>query len=210
MSTSPHPTRSPRPGAPPSGLSTLETRSDEDLLRRARVGEAAAYGEIFRRYEHRARHFARSLVAPDDVDDVVAESFAKVLRALRGGKGPVDQPVRYLMTAVRTTAATHHARRARASQLAPRLVDREPIEQEVPLSSDDRVAVAFRSLAPRWRQVIWWSEIDGLSPGEIGERLDLSPAAAAALTGHLHLFLELGCPDHLSAKTHASVDARQR
>lgn len=157
-------------------------RSDEELLEGVRAGEAAAYAEIYRRYEHEARRFARSLVASDEVDDIVAESFAKMLRALRAARGPVDHPASYLMVTVRTTAATFHARRIRGQRLHERLARPEVAEDALPMFGDDRLVVAFRSLTPRWRQVLWWSEIEGMSPGAIGARLGLSPGAAAALS----------------------------
>jgi RNA polymerase sigma factor (sigma-70 family) len=160
----------------------LRDQPDDDLLRRVRSGDAAAYAEIYRRYEREARRFARSLVSADAVDDVVAESFAKMLRALLGNKGPMDHPARYLMVTVRTTAATLHVRRARGHAVRQRLALPEAVEDEHPMLGDDRLTVAFRSLTPRWRQVIWWSEIEGMSPSEIGERLSLSPGAAAALS----------------------------
>lgn len=179
MITTPQPFSSPEPIEP---TGPITERSDEDLLLRVRAGEAAAYAEIYRRYVQEARRFARSLVPADDVDDVVAESFAKMLRALHGSKGPVDHPARYLMVTVRTTAATMHVRRARGQSVHQRLGAADVTEDEIPLFADDRLVVAFRSLSPRWRQVIWWSEIEGMSPGEIGERLDLSAGAAAALS----------------------------
>jgi RNA polymerase sigma factor (sigma-70 family) len=178
----PPPSERSQPAAAPDAAVPLTERSDEELLLRVRDGEAAAYAEIYRRYEHEARRFACSLVPTHDVDDVVAESFAKMLRALHGRKGPVDHPARYLMVTVRTTAATMHVRRARGQSLSERLGTLDASEDELPLFSDDRLVVAFRSLSSRWRQVIWWSEIEGMSPGEIGARLDLSPGAAAALS----------------------------
>lgn len=157
--------------------------SDATLLLAVRAGDLAAYGELYHRYSGDARRYARSLAGADDVEDIVAEAFAKVLRAVKAGGGPVDRVAPYLMVAVRTTAATIHGRRARARAL-DRLVGATDtlVDAPDPLRADDRLAVAFRSLSPRWRQVIWWSVIDGMSATEIGERLDLKPTAASALS----------------------------
>jgi len=166
----------------PTSRSRTEA-SDRSLLLAVRIGDAGAYGELYRRYAGDARRYARSLAGPDDVEDVVAESFAKMLRAVRSGHGPVDRAAPYLMVAVRTSAATIHGRRARARAFDLKFAPTEAVmEDPSALVSDDQLVTAFRSLSRRWRQVIWWSVIEGMSPGEIGERLDINASAAAALT----------------------------
>lgn len=155
--------------------------SDEDLLLLVRSGDPAAFGELYRRYEHEARRFARSLVSRDDVDDVVAESFTKMLRALNRGKGPQNHPVRYLMVTVRTTAASLHGRRARVDKTVVRLSNETDVGDLRFAVDDTDLVEAFQSLQPRWRQVIWWTEIEGLGPAEVAEHLGLSPSAASAL-----------------------------
>lgn len=153
---------------------------DEILLRQVRAGEPAAYAELYERHEDALRRYARSLVPANDVDDLVAESFMAMLRAINGGKGPVDQPLHYLMVVVRNGAATYYKRRARASDVVDRLtLEPQPAPAEV--TGNPHLEAAFQALSPRWRQVIWWSEVEDLSPSEIGARLDLSPAAASAL-----------------------------
>lgn len=161
---------------------SLRLRHDDDLLLDVRAGIEEAYGEIYRRYEPEARSFARSLVGPDAVDDVVAGAFMKMLQALRSGHGPVNHPVRYLMVAVRSSANDHRARGARDRDVASRLIETDVAEDRSPMHEDDPLVVAFLTLSARWRQVLWWSEIEGQSPGEIGLRLGIKPAAAAALT----------------------------
>jgi RNA polymerase sigma factor (sigma-70 family) len=158
-------------------------RSDVDLLVAVREGDAEAWCEIYRRYEHEARRFARSLVPSDDVDDLVAEAFAKVLRALRSGRGPEDHPERYLMVAVRTTATSVHRQRTRQRDLLVR-VGPEPehaVGADPGELGDGTLTAAFATLSPRWRQVLWWSEVEGRSPAEIGAELGLTANAAAAL-----------------------------
>lgn len=167
----------------PRTADPVHLRDDEQLLLDVRAGEDEAYGEIYRRYAPQVRGFARSLVGGDEVDDVVADAFTKVLHALRAGNGPVTHPVRYLMVAVRSAANDHRARQAKDRNLAGRLSrNGDPVVEEADdLYEDDQLVIAFRSLAPRWRQVIWWSEIEGRPPIDIGRRLGISAGAAAAL-----------------------------
>jgi RNA polymerase sigma factor (sigma-70 family) len=155
--------------------------TDRELLQIVRAGEYRAFGELYRRYAHDAHRFARSLVRPEDVDDVVSESFAKVLHALQAGNGPDDHPVRYLMVTVRTTAVGLHAQRARRTALHRRYAPGLRAQEGDPGLRDELLLEAFASLSPRRRKVIWWSEIEGLSALEIGQRLGVTAGAAAAL-----------------------------
>ena len=52
---------------------------------------------------------------------------------------------------------------------------------EQPVSMDDDLVAAFTQLSPRWRQVLWWNVIEGLSPAEISERMNLAAPAVSAL-----------------------------
>lgn len=163
---------------------SLATWSEEDLLLHVRGGDPAVFGELYRRFEGDARRLARSLVRPDDVDDVVAEAFAKMLRALDRGKGPVDGAVRYLMVTVRTTAMSSYGRRAKNARIVESVgatVPTAPTEETPFAVEDPALLEAFRSLSPRWRQVIWWTEVEGMGPGDVAARLDITAQAASAL-----------------------------
>lgn len=167
----------PEADAPPT-----TTRPDVELLEAVRQGDPGAFGEVYRRHEPVVRRFCRSLVPADEVDDLVAETFTKVFSAIRAGKGPVDHPERYLMVAARSTAMTFHRRRAQAKKTADVIAQQPVAHPEGPEAHDAALAAAMASLTPRWRQVIWWSTVDGLAPTEIGARLGLSTAAVASLT----------------------------
>ena len=55
-----------------------------DLISAAGSGDAAAYGTLYERHVLAARRVAAQMVrAPADVDDVVAETFARMLRLIR-------------------------------------------------------------------------------------------------------------------------------
>src|SRR3954469_20284873 len=90
-----------------------DERSDMDLLRATREGDDHAFGELWLRCEPDARRYARTLTGRADVEDGVAEAFAKVLNAIRRGRGPTEHPIRYLMVAVRTTVFNAHDARVR-------------------------------------------------------------------------------------------------
>src|SRR5919107_528106 len=84
-----------------SHISTIDGPSDAELISAVRGGDVDAYGELFARHVEAARRLARQLVSGPDVDDLVAEAFAKVFGVLRRGGGPDLAFRAYLLTAVR-------------------------------------------------------------------------------------------------------------
>jgi RNA polymerase sigma factor (sigma-70 family) len=174
------------------GGTTLERAAPEatdgELLARVRGGEQSAFAELWARYEPDARSFARYLTrSPHETDDVVAEAFAKVLRAIHGGAGPTENFKPYLMTAIRRTWWRRTEQRPDiplddGNDVRPpgsATVEQELADEEF----DGAAGRALRSLSPRWQTVLWHTEIEGRSSAEVGELLGLSPNAAAALIG---------------------------
>ena len=80
--------------------------SDADLIAACRAGDAAAYDTLYRRHVTAAHGLARQLVRNRaEADDVVAETFAKILDLLHRGGGPDDAFRPYLLTAIPRAAA---------------------------------------------------------------------------------------------------------
>jgi RNA polymerase sigma factor (sigma-70 family) len=122
---------------------------------------------------------------PGDVaDDVTAEAFARVYAAVRAGGGPRGDFRPYLLAAVRNVARTWLAERARTVPVAvpePRL--HEPGAGEVAARREElRMAVrAFDSLPPRWRAVLWQTEVEGTSMADLAALSDMTPNGVAQL-----------------------------
>jgi RNA polymerase sigma factor (sigma-70 family) len=161
--------------------------TDAELLEQVRAGDRDAYGRLWERHEPDARAFARFLThSGDEADDVVAEAFAKVLRAIHGGHGPTESFRPYLITAIRRTWWRRSDRQPRETSFEDEAtfrtlgeVDELPWDDEF----DGEVARAFQRLTPRWQRVLWSAEVQGRTSAEIGAELGLSPNAAAALIG---------------------------
>lgn len=166
---------------PPDHAPDASTLTDERLLEIVRSGGEWAYAELYRRYEGEVRRFARSLVSSDDVDDLTSEAFTKMLQALRRRKGPVDHPIRYLMVTTRTSAISLQRRHRRQDDVRNRAALRGDLVDEQPVAMDEELVAAFATLSPRWRQVLWWNVIEGMSPTEISARMDLGAPAVSAL-----------------------------
>ena len=180
----------------------LPGESDEQLTDRARQGDQSAFGELYRRHRKAAESTAWCLLrSKSDADDIVSDAFAGVLSALRNGRGPRDNFRGYLLACVRNGC--------RSRRTPTVLVDESQLERWNPAVEDperyveaDTVARAFSSLAPRWQQTLWMTEVEQLHPTEVSERLDLTPNAAAALTHRARqAFAEAYLAEHVVVAT---------
>jgi RNA polymerase sigma factor (sigma-70 family) len=177
----------------------VDERTDEELLRAMRDGDDSAFGEVWIRHEPDARRYARTLTGRTDVDDVVAEAFTKVLNAIRQGRGPTEHPIRYVMVAIRTSVFNAHNARARDHAVLRSVRDLGSHHRYLP-ELDDRLAKAVKALPAQWRTILWWTEVDGMSAGEVSERLQIAPAAASSLAYRARKALRAAyastAPDH--------------
>jgi RNA polymerase sigma factor (sigma-70 family) len=163
---------------------TSATSGDADLIAAVREGDAHAYGILYERHSARAMRLARQIVpAEADADDVVAESFAKILAAIKGGAGPSEAFRPYLLTAVRRVAFDHaRAQRTQIPTEGDDLDEAEPfIDQTEARLERSLIARAFASLPERWQAVLWYTEVDEARPAEVALMLGISPNSVAAL-----------------------------
>jgi RNA polymerase sigma factor (sigma-70 family) len=158
---------------------------DADLIAASRAGDAAAYDTLYRRHVTAAHGLARQLVRNRaEADDVVAETFAKILDLLHRGGGPDDAFRPYLLTAVRRAAYDRH--RAERRQLVTD--EMEAFDRGVPFADPavadlerTMIARAFASLPERWQAVLWHTEIEGARPADVAPLLGLTANGVAAL-----------------------------
>ncbi|WP_309854837.1 sigma-70 family RNA polymerase sigma factor [Leifsonia sp. 1010] len=161
---------------------TVSDRSDTDLVESARAGDDDAFAELWLRHASAGRTVARSF-STEDPDDVVAEAYARILKAVRDGRGPSAGFRPYLFTTIRNVAAAWGgARRDVPIEDATTIEDPETTEA-ASMDALDRslTARAFRSLPQRWQEVLWYSEVEGMSPATVAPLLGLTPNGTAAL-----------------------------
>jgi RNA polymerase sigma factor (sigma-70 family) len=158
---------------------------DADLIKAIKTGDMAAYGELYQRHVAAAQGLARQLVrGPAEVDDVVSETFSKVLDLMRRGGGPQDAFRPYLLTAVRRVAYDRY-RGERKNVVTDEI---EAYDQGQPFVDPavaglekSLIAKAFLSLPERWRAVLWHTEIEGAKPADVAPLLGLTANGVAAL-----------------------------
>jgi RNA polymerase sigma factor (sigma-70 family) len=156
--------------------------SDAELLAQARRGDEAAFTELYVRHQAAARRVAASYGRAGDPDDLVNESFERVLKAIKRGAGPEDAFRAYLFVTLRRIAADRIAKmRDEPVEEVPEPVRAE--ERAEPVDPDERqlVVTAFESLPERWQAVLWQTAVEGRQPRELAPTLGMSANAAAAL-----------------------------
>lgn len=160
-----------------------ETTADADLVLRSRSGDADAFGELWQRHYRSGIVVARNVSRDLNADDLVQEAYAKVFQAIRRGGGPTGSFRAYLFTAIRNTAATWgRAWQTTSDDVPEEFVDPQSSEEAVDAALDRSLTVtAFRSLPSRWQEVLWYTEVEGMKPAEVGPLLGMKAGAVSQL-----------------------------
>jgi DNA-directed RNA polymerase specialized sigma24 family protein len=157
-----------------SGASVATRFVDLDtvaLLELVRAGDHDAYGELFARYHAFATSIARRLNRRH-ADDLVAESFRRILTAISHGAGPTQGFGPYLAATIRSAAACLAAPFQEVELDVTTLVEGEPGDV------DPRVSTAYLSLPEPWQRALWYGDVEGMSPRHAAPLLGLPTANA--------------------------------
>jgi RNA polymerase sigma-70 factor (ECF subfamily) len=144
-------------------------------------------------HEPALRAYLRGFVNSSDIDDLVQETYARLLRA--HARGTVDHP-RGLLFATAGNAARDLFRRRVTANTIPitefvvsRVYDAAPNAAEAASRRQEAslLAAAIAELPPRCREILVLRKFENLSHREIAERLGLSVhTVEAQLTKALH------------------------
>ncbi|MET8848344.1 sigma-70 family RNA polymerase sigma factor [Amycolatopsis sp. NPDC004625] len=161
------------------------SESDEQaLLQRLRDGEDAAFGELFELHAAAVRRLAQSLASDrSEAEDITAETFFRVLQALRRGAGPRDYVRAYLLTVARRVSWEWHGARRDVPVSDDELTFRAGAGADTHARTAEHtlITTAFTSLPERWRTVLWQTEVEGEQPAMVAPHFGLSANATAAL-----------------------------
>jgi RNA polymerase sigma factor (sigma-70 family) len=158
--------------------------NDAQLLNMVRAGDSRALEVLFERHSGAARRLAKDLVvSPAEADEVVADTFTRVLALLRGGGGPTDAFRPYLLTVLQRVCDDRLQKRR-----GPRPVDREltsdpdrPFLDHAGVEAETLIIRAFRALPERWGALLWHTEIERESPQDVAPLFGLSFDGLGAL-----------------------------
>ncbi|RZQ62128.1 sigma-70 family RNA polymerase sigma factor [Amycolatopsis suaedae] len=170
QSTTPHP--------------ALGGSGEAALLRRLRDGEDAAFGELFEAHAAAVRRLALGLASDrSEAEDITAETFFRVLQALRRGSGPRDSVRAYLLTVARRVSWEWSGARRDVPVSEDELSTRVGAGSDAHARTAEHTLItrAFTSLPERWRTVLWQTEVEGEQPAVVAPHFGLSANATAAL-----------------------------
>ncbi|MGO3886866.1 MAG: sigma-70 family RNA polymerase sigma factor, partial [Mycetocola sp.] len=159
-------------------------RSDADLIAASRADDSSAYAELWSRHYNAGLAVARGATSTIDPEDLVQEAFTRVYQALLAGGGPRGAFRPYLFTTIRNTAASWgSARKDSAFDMLDSLEDPSSTEEASASALDHSLtARAFRSLPTRWQEVLWYGEVENMTPAQIAPLLNMKANAVAALS----------------------------
>ncbi|MEU3621369.1 RNA polymerase subunit sigma [Amycolatopsis coloradensis] len=165
-------------------LQAVSESDEQALLQRLREGEDAAFGELFELHAAAVRRLARSLASDrSEAEDITAETFFRVLQALRRGAGPRDYVRAYLLTVARRVSWEWHGARRDVPVSDDELTFRAGAGADTHARTAEHslITTAFTSLPERWRSVLWQTEVEGEQPSMVAPHFGLSANATAAL-----------------------------
>lgn len=162
-----------------------EQVSDAELIIRVRSGDVNAMGELYERHREAALRVARATCRdPHLAEDLVSAAFERVHGAITRGAGPDDSFRAYLYTVVRRLAADAGVLKSKERDTD----DWSPFEAQTAIEDDSErtleaqlVAKAFSTLPERQQAVLWYLEVEGLTPLQAAPLFGLSPNATSAL-----------------------------
>jgi RNA polymerase sigma factor (sigma-70 family) len=156
---------------------TGEFLEDQELLKRYREGDNAAFGVLYTRYESRALSYARrhtrDLAA---AEDLASEAFARILDTIRRGKGPTVSMNHYLITTIRTIAWRNEKARGAEDVVAPDsladMLDSDTSQEEP--ATEDWLVDAFNRLDERKQTIVWLRLVEGYTSSSIATHLSMT------------------------------------
>lgn len=160
--------------------------TDLDLIDQVRGGSNVSYRALYERHQPSARQLAWQLTHNHvQADDLVAESFARVLAALRRNSGPTTAFRAYLLATLRNVAHENE-RQDRRTSLRAEITEADdtapgPAEQLVEKAERSRIATAFTALPQRWRAVLWLTAVEGEQHTKVAGLLGLTPNGVSSL-----------------------------
>ena len=144
-------------------------------------------------HEAALRAYLHGVVRPSDIDDLVQETYSRILKARE--RGPIESARGLLFATARNAARDLFRRRAVANTIpiteteASRVFDEAPPVPETVSrrQESDLLASAIASLPPRCREILVLRKFENLSHREIARRLGIAEhTVEAQLTKALH------------------------
>jgi RNA polymerase sigma-70 factor (ECF subfamily) len=163
----------------------MDAMTDEALLRHARCFDPGALAEMYDLYNDGIYYYALRLLGdPSLAEDCAADTFSRLLVALKGGGGPTDHLKAYLYRSAHNWV-TDYYRRTPPIQLDPDFdlvqSDCNPCDEAEQNIIREKIRCAIRLLTPEQRQVIDLRFVEGWELDEVAASLQKPVGAIKSL-----------------------------
>ncbi len=144
-------------------------------------------------HESALRAYLHGLAPSSDIDDIIQETYARILRAFE--RGPIDSPRGLLFATARNVARDLFRRRTTAGTIPIAEIHESRVFDDAPDAAEratrrqetDLLAAAIAELPPRCREILVLRKFENLSHREIAARLGIAEhTVEAQLTKALH------------------------
>ena len=161
-------------------MSEPGSERDEDLIRRVRAGDTAAFGALVERHQGRVYSLCLRVLGDADVAyDVAQDTFLTVLRKLDGFRG--DSAFTTWLHRVTVNACYDELRRARRRPMLHIATDEGPEPEPGPPVEDPAeqvgarldAAAALAAIPEEFRVALVLADVQDLPYGRIAEVLDV-------------------------------------
>ena len=160
-----------------SSTSPRARHTDGDIVRAVLAGDRERYAELVERYRDRyARYAARMLGSADAADDAIQDAFVRAYDQLGQCKDPENFVGWFFLILRNRCFAEQRKNRTRAPlELAGDIPARDRSDNGAETAERRRALErALLELTPEQREVFVLKHVEGLSYGEIAERLSTS------------------------------------
>lgn len=160
--------------------------SEKQLLSSARKGDRAAMHRLYQRYAGYAMAIClRYIPRRDDVDDVMQDSFVKVLTSLSSFEYRGEGSLRSWIARIVANEALDFVRRGSKITFTDDVPDDvEPSDPDIDGISDDVLADMIARLPDGYRMVLNMYVFEEMSHKEIASRLGISTGTSASQFHH--------------------------
>ena len=165
----------------PHSSSNLASQGDAALAELARAGNSDAFAELWTRHVGAGTAAARQFSTIADPEDIVSEAYLRIFRAVQHGGGPHEAFRPYLYRTIRNIALDWRAKQNSVSLDETAELEQPDSDPEISVLENVVTARAFADLPERWQAVLWYLDVEGMSPAEAAPLTGLSPNATSAL-----------------------------
>jgi RNA polymerase sigma-70 factor (ECF subfamily) len=167
----------------PATFEEIETKDDDrvralerELLRAARAGDRAAYGDLYERYAPMVHGVLVARVAPAEADDLLQDVFIRAMTELRHLRD--DDHFGGWIAAIARNRAADWYRRSHETTGKEETLHSVSTSETASARADARAALeAIQSLPAAYHETLALRLVEGMTGPEIAERTGLTPGS---------------------------------